>query len=95
MTGLQKGTPVQFPSGEGVMVVAEPDNIGVVIVQDECGEYRRVAAENIKPIKTEREKFIEEASVIIHKWQLEDNVSAMKCAEDLLDSGKFKLIGEE
>ena len=92
---LQKGTSVQFPSGQGVLVVADPDSNGVVIVQDDRGEYRRVAADTIKLIKTEREKFIEEMSVIIHRWQIEDNISAMKCAEALLESGKFKLIEEE
>lgn len=40
-----------------------------------------------RPIKSERDKFIEAASVIIHKWQIEHNHSAAKCAEMLYDAG--------
>lgn len=34
---------VKYPSGEGLLIVEDQDVNGVVIVQDESGEYRRVA----------------------------------------------------
>src|SRR5690606_16293884 len=53
----KRGLPVEFPTGFGVLIVPEQDVNGVVIVMAECGEYRRVAADAIKPIKSERDQF--------------------------------------
>lgn len=43
------GAKVRYPSGEGVLVVADPDVNGVVVVKDESGEYRRVASVALSP----------------------------------------------
>lgn len=49
---LNQFTPVEYPSGHGVLIVAHEDVNGVVIVRDESGEYRRVAKCAIKVKKS-------------------------------------------
>ena len=49
---IKKHQRVSYPSGEGILIVEMPDVNGIVIVQDISGEYRRVSADNIKPVLT-------------------------------------------
>ena len=55
------GDKVSFPTGEGTVIVADQDTNGVVIVQDESGEYRRVATCSVKPVLTDEERLVLEA----------------------------------
>lgn len=55
------GDKISFPTGEGTIVVADQDTNGVIIVQDESGEYRRVAADAVKPQLDEVERLVLEA----------------------------------
>lgn len=58
---MNMGDKVSFPTGEGTIVVADQDTNGVVIVQDESGEYRCVAADAIKPLLDEVDRLVLEA----------------------------------
>ena len=88
----KRGLPVEFPSGFGVLIVPEQDANGVVIVMAEGGEYRRVAADVINPIKSEREEFIETAMKVV---RLADHNNYLAgCLGELYDAG-FKAPDEK
>ena len=58
------GTMVSYPTGSGVLLLP-PDDVDVVVVLemrgDRAGQYKRVASNAIRPLQTERERWIEAA----------------------------------
>ncbi|MFM7812597.1 MAG: hypothetical protein ACKO7M_13050 [Acinetobacter junii] len=75
---------VRYGAGEtNCEVIAHVENCAVIRMSYGLGCFE---SHCLKPTKTEREKFIDAASVIIHRWQIEHNSSAAKCAEMLYDA---------
>lgn len=50
------GDSVSYPSGNGVLIIDEPDKYDVVIIKDELGEYRRVSVFALKPAQEHTEQ---------------------------------------
>jgi len=81
----KRGLPVEFPSGFGVLIVPEQDVNGVVIVMAEGGEYRRISANAINPIKSDRDRLID---IIVSCGNLSDGALA-----DAILAAGFKAPG--
>lgn len=47
-----------------------------------------------RPLLTERDKAVENASVLIHKWQIENNHSAIDLANQLANAGMLRMTEE-
>ena len=58
------GAMVSYPTGQGVLLLP-PDDVGIVVVQESEGEivgqYKRVAMHAIRPLQTERERWVDSA----------------------------------
>ena len=87
---LGVGDHVVFPSGRGVIRLA-PDVNNVVIVEDYNDGYKRVALSACEPIRTDRERWIEAASLLPVKGQ---GCIGKAAAEALYDAGLAKLPGD-
>ena len=77
------GDKVKFPTGEGTIVVADQDTNGVVIVQDESGEYRRVSMDSIKPL-------LDDEQLVLEALDHVDSVHADEVVRDLIKAGYRK-----
>lgn len=71
------GDPVSYPSGQGTLLIDEPDKKDVVIVKDGQGEYRRVSVFAIKPLSPEPTE--EENIVNILSKSYTDVTEVVKC----------------
>lgn len=84
------GDKVEYPSGEGILIVDEPDNNDIVIVRDVQGEYRRVSVFAIKPLQAEEEQLIESMCNVFEKTACKQVYSMKDGMKALIDAGYRK-----